>query len=84
MHYLAYANSMCATRQPAFLSPDAWLLTPDSCLPGIIMHVTSRAMKQARAAKPAARDTDAYLRALGSKVPNIYGPSADAEPAAAG
>jgi uncharacterized damage-inducible protein DinB len=24
----------------------------------------------------------AYLRALGSKVPNIYGPSADAEPAA--
>ena len=22
----------------------------------------------------------AYLRALGSKVPNIYGPSADAEP----
>jgi uncharacterized damage-inducible protein DinB len=25
----------------------------------------------------------AYLRAMGSKVPNIYGPSADAEPAAA-
>jgi uncharacterized damage-inducible protein DinB len=25
----------------------------------------------------------AYLRALGSKVPNIYGPSADAEPAVA-
>ena len=24
----------------------------------------------------------AYLRAMGSKVPNIYGPSADAEPAA--
>ena len=25
----------------------------------------------------------AYLRAMGSKVPNIYGPSADAEPASA-
>jgi hypothetical protein len=26
-------------------------------------------------------DLAAYLRAMGSKVPNIYGPSADAEPA---
>ena len=38
-------------------------------------HVDVRAVLQVLRGQLAA-----YLRALGSKVPNIYGPSADAEP----